>query len=167
MKAHIGFYRVLYLIAVVLSVVSTQVLASGVRHVSEDYLMKTFSHVCVLDVVSVNTEDNLQVFTNGTSRRTSSTLTMMAVPKTSLKGECGEKPFTSVFTTPVTVSFNDDGTIAKRYTIIKTETGVEMHVNVGQEYIVWFDNWQQGDLVQRHSRVNLMADLKRVVSLSQ
>ena len=148
-----------------LSVISIHSQASGVRSVSEQYLVNNFSHICILDVNHVETKENIQTFKNGTSRRISSSLTMKATPIKSLKGDCGASSLTTIYTTPITVTFNEDGLIEKRYTIIKTSSGLEMKVEVGQRYIVSFYDVDQNAGVQRHYRVNAIADSKRLKAL--
>ena len=159
------FTRAVPVFMLMLLAVSFNGYASGIRNVSEHYLMKAFSHVCIIDVQQIEITEDRQTFNDGTSRRIATNVIMDATPVESLKGDCGTQPIKTRYTTPKTVSFNDEGNIRMRYTILKTSSGLEMNVRVNQRYIVSFYHWHQGEPEQRHYRINAIEDKDRIVSL--
>lgn len=149
----------------VLVLTSCKAFASGIRQVSEQYIMNIAVNVCVVEVLKVDTKENIQQFNDASSRRISTSLKMKVNPIESLKGKCGNEQFTTTYTTPITATFDNDGHVEKRYTILKLNTGLELDVEVGQRYILSYLSWDEDLNNQRHQRVNHIKDKTRLMTL--
>ena len=165
MRLYFKFGFVTTVLFMLLTLMNVNAVASGFRVVSEQYAVNSATHICVVEVLEVNKKENVQVFNDGTSRRVSSGVKMLVRPIESLKGGCGNEPFTTTYTTPITATFDDNGHVEKRYTILKLDTGLELGVKVGQQYIVSYLSWSKNTHAQTHQRINALKDKTHLLSL--
>jgi hypothetical protein len=139
--------------------------ASGFALVEEPELIRWFTHICVVDVETVELKNNTKVLKNGDVLNLSKSSLVSGVVVESLKGDCGAGVFTTMYTTPQGVEYNDDGEIVGYYTLLETETGQEMKVQASQRYIFGYLSWQEENALQQHDRVNLIDDLDNIQSI--
>ena len=122
-------------------------------------------NVCVVEVLKVDKKETLQQFNDGSSRHISTRMNKQVNPIKSLKGKCGNEQFTTTYTTPITATFDNDGHVEKRYTILKLHAGLELDAEVGQRYILSYLSWNEEVNIQQHQRVNSIKDKSRLMSL--
>jgi hypothetical protein len=134
--------------------ISVDPMASGLRAIAYDELESYFSHICVVNVTRIETQPNHQTFTSGETRHISTTVVVNGFVLESLKGQCGQGEFASEYTTPVITDFDDAGNQTIRYTLLETESGIELTLEPNKTYALSYMHLDVNDETHKHMRAD-------------
>jgi len=93
------------------ALLSLDSLASGMKIITYEELVKYFSHICTAEVTNFEIMPNYQTLQTGEDLHISNTITVEGKLAGSHKGDCGTGGvFLSQYTTPVFADYDDGGT---------------------------------------------------------
>lgn len=140
--------------------------ASGIRKVSYEKLLQTASMVCVLQVERVESLEKFYHFRDGRKAKTATTTLVRGKVIKSLFGDCGKEQINTRHHTRAAVGYLTDE-LKKRYTLLRTGSGIEHQVKQGQKYIFTFEATKIDSKPLNHSRMDLLSDEVKLQELIQ
>jgi len=134
-------------------------MASGLKQISYEHLNQYLTDICIVTITSVETEANYRTFLTGDVKHLSDTVTVKGMLQQSHKGDCGTGEFHSQYTTPVFTDYDELGNKTIRYTLLETQTGLELDVQPDETYAFSYMYFNMSDESHQHVRVDSVEGL--------